>query len=79
LGGLGRLKRGRLITGPFSPRQRRLNHLRRRALSQIEEPEGATADSIVADAICFALSEPKYLAGSRLEQFINEIDDVRSD
>jgi hypothetical protein len=51
--------------------------MRRRALSQIEEPEGATAYSIVADAICFAQSEPMYLAGSRLGRFINEIDDVR--
>ncbi len=40
------------------------------ALSQIVAPEGARADSIVAYAICFAQSEPLYLAGSRLGQFI---------
>jgi hypothetical protein len=46
--------------------------------SQFSAPatEDATADSIVVDAICFAQSEALYLAGSRLGQFINEIDDV---
>src|SRR5262245_13863944 len=67
--------RGRLIVGPLP--QRRLNHLRRRAPSQIAAPEDATADSIVADATAFAQSEALYLAGGRLGQFIDEIDDVR--
>ena len=40
-------------------------------------PEGAKADSTVAGAIGFTQSEALYLAGSRLGQFIYEVDDVR--